>query len=55
MWGKGYTTQAIREIIKLAKKKGIKKLRAGLYEMNIGSKKSLQKMALKLRVYLGLK
>jgi RimJ/RimL family protein N-acetyltransferase len=32
---------AIREIIKLAKKKGLKKLRAGLYEMNIGSKKVL--------------
>ena len=41
LWGKGYTTLAIREIIKLAKKKGLKKLRAGLYEMNIGSKKVL--------------
>ncbi len=48
LWGKGYTTQAIREIIKLAKKKGIKKLRAGLYEMNIGSKKVLTKNGFKI-------
>ena len=41
LWGNGYTTLAIREIIKIAKKKGLKKLRAGLYEMNIGSKKVL--------------
>ena len=43
LWGKGYTTLAIKEIIKIAKKKGIKKLKAGLYEMNIGSKKVLMK------------
>ena len=48
LWGKGYTTQAISEIIRLAKKKGIKKLRAGLYEMNIGSKKVLVKNGFKL-------
>ena len=41
LWGKGYTTLAIKEIIKIAKKKGLKKLKAGLYEMNIGSKKVL--------------
>jgi len=43
LWGKGYTTLAIKEIIKIAKKKGLKKLKAGLYEMNIGSKKVLEK------------
>ena len=41
LWGKGYTTLAIKEIIKIAKKMGLKKLKAGLYEMNIGSKKVL--------------
>ena len=43
LWGKGYTTLAIKEIIKIAKKMGLKKLKAGLYEMNIGSKKVLEK------------
>tara|TARA_B100001057_G_scaffold37108_1_gene33586 strand:+ start:5894 stop:6457 length:564 start_codon:yes stop_codon:yes gene_type:complete len=46
-WGKGYTTLAIKEIIKIAKKKGLKKLKAGLYEMNIGSKKVLEKNGFK--------
>ena len=41
LWGKGYATLAIKEIVKLAKKKGLKKLRAGLYQMNTGSKKVL--------------
>ena len=48
LWGKGYTTLAIKEIIKIAKKKGIKKLKAGLYEMNIGSKKVLMKNGFKI-------
>ena len=48
LWGKGYTTLAIKEIIKIAKKKGIKKLKAGLYEMNIGSKKVLIKNGFKI-------
>ncbi len=43
LWGKGYATLAIKEITKIAKKKGLKKIKAGLYEMNIGSKKVLQK------------
>ena len=47
LWGKGYTTLAIKEIIKIAKKKGLKKLKAGLYEMNIGSKKVLEKNGFK--------
>ena len=48
LWGKGYTTLAIKEIIKIAKKKGLKKLKAALYEMNIGSKKVLEKNGFKI-------
>jgi len=48
LWGKGYSTIAIEKIIKLAKKMGIKKLRASLYEMNIGSKKVLTKNNFKI-------
>ena len=48
LWGKGYATLAIKEIIKIAKKKGIKKLKAGLYETNIGSKKVLIKNGFKI-------
>ena len=48
LWGKGYTTLAIKEIIKIAKKMGLKKLKACLYEMNIGSKKVLEKNNFKL-------
>ena len=48
LWGKGYATQAIKEITKIAKKMGLKKLKAGLYEMNIGSKKILEKNNFKL-------
>ena len=43
LWGKGYTTKAIKEIIKRAKKKKLKKLKAGFYETNVGSKKVLEK------------
>ena len=48
LWGNGHATLAIKEIIKIAKKKGIKKLKAGLYEMNIGSKKVLTKNGFKI-------
>ena len=48
LWGKGYTTLAIKEIIKIAKKMGLKKLKAGFYEMNIGSKKVLEKNGFKI-------
>ena len=48
LWGKGLATIAIKEITKKAKKKGIKKIRAGLYEVNIGSKKALVKNGFKL-------
>ena len=47
LWGKGYASKAIKEIIKLAKKKGIKKLKAGFYEMNSASKKVLEKNGFK--------
>ena len=39
LWGKGYASLAIIEAIKIAKKMGIKKLKAGCYEKNIGSRK----------------
>ena len=48
LWGNGYATLAIKEIIKIAKKKGLKKLKAGLYEMNISSKKVLEKNGFKI-------
>ena len=48
LWGKGYTDMAIKEAIKIAKKMGIKKLKAGCYEKNIGSKKVLEKNKFKL-------
>jgi RimJ/RimL family protein N-acetyltransferase len=47
-WGKGYITKAIKEIIKIAKKKKIKKLKAGTNEKNIGSIKVLIKNGFKL-------
>ena len=43
LWRKGYATEAIRKIIKIARKKKIKKLKAGLHEINFGSKKVLEK------------
>jgi len=43
LWGKGYMAKAIHEIIKIAKKKKLKKIKAGFYEMNYGSKKVLEK------------
>lgn len=48
LWGKGYADMAIKEAIKIAKKIGIKKLKAGCYEKNIGSKKVLEKNKFKL-------
>ena len=48
MRGKNYTTLAIKMIIKIAKKKGIKKIKAGLYEMNKGSEKVLKKNGFKI-------
>jgi len=43
LWGKGCAAKAIREIIKIARKKKLKKLKAGFYEKNFGSKKVLEK------------
>ena len=48
MWGKGYTTLAIKEIIKIAKKMNLEKLQASFYEINNGSKKVLIKNGFKL-------
>ena len=48
LWGGGGATLAIKEIIKIAKKKGVKKLKAGLYEPNIGSEKVLIKNGFKI-------
>ena len=48
LWGKGYATLAIIEAVKIAKKMGIKKLKAGCYKKNIGSKKVLEKNKFKL-------
>jgi RimJ/RimL family protein N-acetyltransferase len=33
LWGKGYATKAIKEIIKIARKKKLKKLKAGSYKL----------------------
>ena len=43
LWEKGYTTMAIKKIINIARKKKLKKLKAGFYEMNKYSKKVLEK------------
>ena len=43
LWNKGYATKAIKLIIKIAKRKGLKKLKAGFYELNKGSKNVLIK------------
>ena len=48
MWGNDYTTLAIKKIIKIAKKKGVKKLKAGLHEMNKGTEKVLEKNGFKI-------
>jgi len=48
LWNKGYATLAIKEIIKIAKKMGLKKLKASIYEMNVNSKKVLEKNNFKL-------
>ena len=48
LWGKGYASLAIIEAVKIAKKMGIKKLKAGCYEKNIGSRKLLEKNKFKL-------
>jgi len=48
LWGRGYAYLAIKQIIKIAKKKGVKKIKAGLYEMNKGSEKVLVKNGFKV-------
>ena len=44
---KGYTTLAIKKIIKIAKKKKVKKLKAGIVEINYGSIKVVKKNGFK--------
>ena len=48
LWGKGYATLAIKKLIQIAKIMGIKKINASLYEINISSKKVLEKNNFKL-------
>jgi [ribosomal protein S5]-alanine N-acetyltransferase len=48
LWGKNYTTLAIREIIKIAKKKGVRKIHAGFHELNKGSRKVLKNNGFKI-------
>ena len=48
LWGKGYAALAIKKIHKIAIKMNLKKLKAGFYEMNTGSKKVLEKNNFKL-------
>ena len=43
VWGKGFATEAIKKIIKIAKSKNLKKLKAGTYEINYSSQKVLKK------------
>ncbi len=47
-WGKSYGSKAISEIIKIAKKKKLKKLKAGVYEQNLASQKVLKKNGFKI-------
>ena len=48
-WGKGYATLAIEEVIKIAKKKGLKKLQAYYHELNSASEKVLKKNKFKFK------
>ena len=48
MWGKGYGSLAIKKICITAKKKGIKKIKAEIYEMNKVSQKVLEKNGFKI-------
>lgn len=48
LWGKNFATNAIKQILNLAKIKKIKKIKACLHEMNHGSKKVLKKNGFKL-------
>ncbi len=47
LWKKGYGTKAIKEVIKIAKRKKIKKLKAGFVEINPSSKRVLEKNGFK--------
>jgi len=47
LWKKGLGAKAIKEIIKIAKKKNIKKLKAGFVKINPASKRVLEKNGFK--------
>ena len=49
LWGKGFATLAIKEIISIAKKKKIKKLQAGAAKSNVGSRNVLIKNGFKVK------
>ena len=42
-WGKGFATEAIQMTIDIAKHLGLRKITAGCYESNIGSKRAFEK------------
>ena len=48
LWNKGYASLAIKKIASIAKKMGLKKIKAGAYEMNKGSAKVLKKNGFKV-------
>ena len=47
LWNKGYATKAIKQIIKIARKKKIKKIKAYVVEINLGSIVVVKKNGLK--------
>ena len=49
LWGKGYATIAINQIIKFAKKKKLKNIQAGVDRFNYGSHKVLVKSGFKIK------
>ena len=49
LWGKGFATVAIKEIISIAKKKRLKKLQAGAAKSNVGSNNVLIKNGFKVK------
>ncbi len=54
LWGKGYTTIAIKQIIKFAKKKKLKNIQAGADFLNYGSHRVLIKSGFKIKKKLKL-
>ena len=48
LWGKGLMTEAIRKITNIAKRKGLKKIKASFVSINKGSEKVLKKNGFKI-------